>query len=188
MYKIININNFSKNEYDNAYSLMSDEKKAKINRFCFDDDKKRSVFGEMLAKSMISESLSVPIESIVLKADKNGKPYAEGLDIHFNISHSADLVICAVEFSPVGIDIEKIAEVKNNLISFVCTENEKNYVLENDAQKQNRFFEIWTAKEAYVKFKGSGIQDIKKVNTLSAEFKKHIETLICDGYAISIYK
>ena len=188
MYRIININDYSKNEYDEAFDLMTAEKKSRIAHFRFADDKKRSVFGEMLAKEMISKELDIPIESIIINKDENGKPYAENMSIHFNISHSGDYVLCAIGDKPVGVDIEQIREIKSRLIDFVCTNEEKNYVLENEAQKQNRFFEIWTAKEAYFKYKGTGITDVKSVNTLDVEFKEHIESFVFeDCYVVSIY-
>ncbi len=187
MYRIININDFSKNEYDAYFEMMTQDRQKKVSRFRFDEDKKRSVFAEMLAKEMISEKLGVPIESIVIKTDENGKPFAQGLDIHFNISHSSDLVICALNDKPIGVDIEEIREVKNKLIDFVCTENEKSFVQNSEFEKPKRFFEIWTAKEAYFKFLGSGITDIKSINTLSDEFKKHLESFEYENYIISIY-
>lgn len=186
MYRIININDYSKTEYDRFFNLMTDEKKSRVSRFRFDDDKKRSVFGEMLAKEMIAAELDKPIESIIIKSDENKKPYAENADICFNISHSHELVICAVNDKPIGVDIEKIREIKDRLIDYVCTAEEKDFI-NNENEKQKCFFEIWTAKEAYFKCLGTGITDLKSVNTLDGEFQKHLKRFIFNDYCVSIY-
>ena len=183
MYKIININDYSKTEYERFYNLMTDKKRARIDRFRFEDDKKRSVFGEMLAKQMLSERFNIAPESIVIMPDENGKPYADGLNVHFNISHSGELVICAVSDKPIGVDIEEIKNIKDTLIDYVCTADEKEYVSGN----KERFFEIWTAKEAYFKCTGTGITDVKSVNTLDNEFRKHINSFNYKNYFVCIY-
>ena len=45
-----------------------------------------------------------------------------------------------------------------------------------------RFFEIWTAKEAFVKKVGSGIKDI----SVKTE-KENTETISFDGYVLSFF-
>lgn len=40
--------------------------------------------------------------------EPNGKPYAVGRpDVHFNVSHSEDVVMCVLADRPVGCDVEK---------------------------------------------------------------------------------
>lgn len=166
------IRDLSDTEYIKWYSLMSKENQNRVERFRFIDDKKRTVAGEMLARIAISAWCNVSPESIVFNKSKNGKPFAEGLDVEFNISHSHDMVVCAVSDKPIGIDIEKIRPINLNVAKRICTKDELVYLFghePNDAdfnQKPDnttltRFFEIWTAKEAYVKCIGTGIGDIK---------------------------
>ena len=47
----------------------------------------------------------------VLKFEKNqyGKPYlSEHPDFYFNISHSGEYVLCAIDNNPIGVDIEEV--------------------------------------------------------------------------------
>lgn len=187
MFEIIDINDFSKAEYEYFFSLMENERREKINRFRFDEDKKRSVFGEMLAKKMIAKHFDKTYEEVIIKADETGKLYAENLDIHFNISHSGEFVICALSDKQIGVDIEKIRDIKDNLINHVCTKDEKDYIIKNENEKNKRFIEIWTAKEAYFKYLGTGITDLKSINTLDDEFISHLNRLFYKDYCISIY-
>ena len=60
---------------------------------------------------------------------------------------------------PVGIDIEKIKPVEEDLKEFVSNEEEKLYIHDDQS-----FFEVWTNKESLVKANGKGIN--KKPNTI----------------------
>ena len=119
-----NIQDLSDEKYIHYYSLMSEEKKRRVDRFRFEDDKKRTVVGEMLARRAISEWCGVPEENIAFGVAEHGKPYVEDLNIEFNISHSADMVVCVVNDNPVGVDIEKIRPVDLNTAKRIFSEEE----------------------------------------------------------------
>ena len=185
-----NIRDLSDEMYIHYYSLMSEEKKRRVDCFRFEDDKKRTVVGEMLARQAISEWCCVPEESVVFEIAEHGKPYAKDLNVEFNISHSADMVVCVVDDNPVGVDIEKIRHVDLNTAKRIFNKDEIRYIFEcipeiedynhylNDAVLQ-RFFELWTKKEAYGKLVGKG---------LSAESNADADltTSIENGYCISV--
>ena len=105
------IRDLTDTEYVKWYSLMDETKKQRVDRFHFYDDKKRTVAGEMLARKAIAEWCGVAPESITFETTKNGKPYAKNLTVEFNISHSDDMVVCAIDSKPIGIDIEKIRPI-----------------------------------------------------------------------------
>lgn len=88
-------------EYNKWYSLMSEDKQRRVDRFRFVDDKKRTVAGEMLARKAIAEWCNVSPESITFGVKEYGKPYAKDLDVEFNISHSDYMVVCAVDNKPI---------------------------------------------------------------------------------------
>ena len=191
-----NIRDLSDESYTHYYSLMSEEKKRRVDRFRFEDDKKRTVVGEMLARQAISEWCGVPEESIVFEIAEHGKPYAKNLNIEFNISHSADMVICVVDTRPVGVDIEKIRPVDLNTAKRIFIEEETRYVFGfipdtedynhylNDVVLQ-RFFELWTRKESYGKLVGTGLF-AKTIAT--ADVKTWIKNGCCISIATSVNK
>lgn len=176
LYKF-DIRNLSDKEYIKWYSLMSPEKQSRVDGFKFEDDKKRTVAGEMLAKTAISENYGVELNSLIVLHTKNGKPFVEIENCHISISHSHNLVVCAVSHSPVGVDTELVREIDLKIANRVCTKSELDYI-NGDV---TRFFEVWTSKEAYIKAKGSGFSD-HNVNTL--ELDK--QTIRYKDYIISI--
>jgi phosphopantetheinyl transferase len=94
-----------------------------------------------------------------------GKPcleYDPGFPVlEFSISHSGSFTAIAVmNGESVGIDIESIRSSRYAIIpSLVALCPEESAVLANapEAERWRRFIRIWTAKEAYVKFLGTGI-------------------------------
>lgn len=93
-----------------------------------------------------------------LKRNEYGKPYAEG-DLHFNISHSDNILVLVTDSSPVGVDVERIREIDLNVTRKFATESEREYIFagETDLEKYRRFFTVWTLKEAYIKAEGEGM-------------------------------
>ncbi len=192
MWEKFDIRELSEDEYQKWYSLMSIDKKKRVDRLRFADDKKRTVAGEMLAKIMIAKWCNISPESIIFDIGEHGKPFATQLDIHFNISHSGDMVVCAVNDKPVGIDVEQIRPIDLKVAKRVFNKEElqylfgfsptnKDYVLTENIDILTRFFEIWTAKEATVKCSGLGIADIRNIVSY-----KQIKKLTIDNYIISV--
>jgi len=87
-----------------------------------------------------------------------GKPvYKERTDIHFNISHTANIVVVAISSKAIGIDIDGNRNFSDRMIDKFYSKNEAAWVYGNDLIKQDRFFSIWTMKEAFSKMLGDGI-------------------------------
>ena len=188
-YRIININDISDGQFDYYYSLMSEEKRQKIARFRFEEDKKRSIAGELLAREMIASYCKVKEEDIIFNQNDYSKPYAENLDVQFNISHSNDLVVCALCDKPIGADIEKTHDIDGKIISFACCEAEKAYINDtpDKAEKLKRFFKIWTFKEAFSKWQGTGITDLKGISYFDDGINEFCKTIEYGEYIISFY-
>lgn len=163
------IRKLTSDEYEFWYLQMSREKQLRIDKFRFEEDKYRSVTGEMLARKAIASWCNIPLSRIVLSVASSGKPYVPGLSVEFNVSHSGNMVVCAVDDHPIGIDIEKIRPVDLSAARHICTEEELiflfghaplecEFTYTGDEVLLNRFFELWTAKEAFGK--RSGIVDL----------------------------
>lgn len=90
----------------------------------------------------------------------NGKPYfKEHENLHFNLSHSGNFAVCIVAGMPCGIDIEGNRPFKSSVAKrfFSKTEYHWIYDTENVSVQAERFFRLWTLKEAYAKATGNGI-------------------------------
>lgn len=104
-----------------------------------------------------------------IKHGEHGKPFLDGYqDIHFNISHCDGLVACAFSDKPVGIDLERSADVKDSMVKRVLTQREQATLAgykKNDADYKEIFYRFWTLKESYIKWDGSGFfKDPKEVS------------------------
>ena len=168
-------------ELQKAYDGLAMSRKAHIDRLRQEKDRIRSLVGELLVQRLLAEHYG--IKDAKLNRKENGQPYLTGCSLYVSITHCEDLVACAVSENPVGIDLEKIRPVDLKLCRHVCQPEEKTYVLgeypENtdgeclDEQVLERFFEIWTAKEAYFKKCGTGITNLKSVNVLPVQRQIH---------------
>lgn len=189
---LYDIRDFSDVEYNKWYGLMDRQKKQRVDRFRFSEDKKRTVAGEMLARQAISQWCNVSEESIVFGIGDHGKPFAFGLSVEFNISHSGNMVACAIADAPIGIDIEQIRPIRLSTAKRIFTPEElvslfghapvpNDFEKTPDAAMLLRFFELWTAKEAYGKCVGTGLLDCKDISAPATHTFREGE------YVISIY-
>lgn len=117
----------------------------------------------------------------IVKTEK-GKPFFKYIpDLFFSISHKDEVTVIVLSDSEVGVDIERIKKADMRILSRFLKE-EADYISEADSDR--RFFEIWTKKEAYLKFKGTGISGgLNSVNVLDLPF----ETMDYEDYIISVY-
>lgn len=87
---------------------------------------------------------------------EHGKPELDGFC--FNLSHSEDLVICAVSDSPVGCDVEKLREAPKRIAERYFGKCEKQYLDMCEGKDYDKaFFRLWTIRESYVKMTGEGL-------------------------------
>ncbi len=109
--------------------------------------------GVQLAQQMLSEISRMPPHEIRILYTENGKPYTDSVPLHFSISHTDGVVLCAVHTAPIGVDIERIRLPHPKTIERVCTSAECAYI----GDDPTRFAAVWTRKEAYAKLTGKGI-------------------------------
>ena len=88
---------------------------------------------------------------------ESGKPYMTNYaDYHFNLSHCRTHIALALSGTPVGIDVESTRKVSPSLIKRVCSAAEQQMIAES-AKPDMEFLRLWTRKEAYLKYTGTGI-------------------------------
>jgi len=103
-----------------------------------------------------------------LKVTSYGKPYLYNSEnIHFNISHSGSLVLCAISDKySVGVDIEIIKpKILDYYRSYFTVDEWRDIMINEDSVR--RFYQLWTRKEAIIKADGRGLQiDLSLVKCL----------------------
>lgn len=142
------------------------------------------LIGEILAKVAIKKTFDIDIAKQEFAYTEYGKPYVFNYpNVHFNLSHSGEYVICSVSDNPVGVDIQKISEYNPDVAERVCCEKELKQI-EDSLDKASEFTKLWTQKEAILKMYGTGIAsaDIKNC------FDNHnIASGKVEDYWVSVY-
>ena len=82
-----------------------------------------------------------------------GKPFIAG-GPEFSISHCKNGIAVATDTQPIGIDIESIRHADEALVARTMNDEERKRI-HSDAD----FIRLWTRKEAYLKYLGTGIID-----------------------------
>lgn len=151
---------------------------------------KRKKIPSVLSKELLVQILSEQGYEISINDIKKtllGKPYIENIPYRFSFSYSDNVLAIAIADSDVGVDIEKVDFCKRTdlIIKKVFSQNEKEYVNQQINTKE-RFFEIWTKKEAYVKYLGIGIDSgFKNYDVFSKGDDISIGTFIKKNYVLS---
>jgi 4'-phosphopantetheinyl transferase len=145
--------------------LLSDEERARADRFFQPADRGRFVIGRWLARTTLSRYADVAPRAWPLAIDERGRPHlrdrpAGAPDLRFNLSHTHGLVACAITIGrEVGVDVEftgrrLLHDVPERFFSArevadlrACAESEQPGV----------FFDYWTLKESYIKARGLGL-------------------------------
>ena len=137
-----------------------------------------------------------------LTYDDNGRPMLVGGGVDFNISHTANYVFCAIAPAKdaktlrVGLDAEEPKRM-STLRSLALAERwfvggeRREFVREPSL---NHFLEIWTRKEAFLKWTGEGLRGVKSADVTDVEKTRGVRfydfstddvivTLCCDAEA-----
>ncbi len=100
-------------------------------------------------------------DALEIAREEKGKPYFPKLaDVHFSVSHSGKYFACAFADVQIGLDIQ---ECKNRPDEAErCIRIAKRFFHRDEIDSLEKsavsaFYRIWTAKEAYVKMTGQGI-------------------------------
>jgi len=129
-------------------------------RYRFKQDAANYVLGRLLLKkALIALGMEEQLEKICFR--ENGKPYIDG--VHFNISHSDNLVVCAISTDvELGIDVEKEKAVK--LSDFKAWFTAKEWaIIKGDPHPLKTFYRYWTRKESIIKALGITLSALHQI-------------------------
>jgi 4'-phosphopantetheinyl transferase len=145
------------------YSLSEAERK-RADAFVAPEHRRRFIQAHSSLRQILNYHTGLDPGAIRFRSNKNGKPYLDNrtaVPLSFNLSHSGELAVVAVgEVSEIGVDVERIRpmpdweEIAKGIFHQAETEWVRAAVADHRAQA---FFEVWTAKEAYVKASGRGL-------------------------------
>ena len=144
-------------------NLLSNEESLKLQQYKNKSAQHTSLVTRSLSRLILSQYTNTEPHSLSFMRNAHGKPsLVDNINnLSFNLSHNNDLLIMAICVNDnIGCDIENpIRKISIEPISrryFSQQEHQQLCELIGEAKKQ-RFFEIWTLKEAFVKATGVGI-------------------------------
>ena len=133
--------------------------------FRLENDANRFIVCRAILRLLLSSYAQTPARKLFFAHNAYGKPQLRSTsndenEIHFNVSHAGNYSVFAFANSLNGIDIEySMSTIDINEIAAIClTPSElENWRALPESQQRRHFFEIWTAKEAYLKRLGCGL-------------------------------
>ena len=133
-------------------------------------NQKISFCAKVLLNEIMEEEFGVKDALLEYQTETNGKPYFKNHKIHFNYSHSDNLLVLAFcATSPIGIDIQQHKKVSEGVVNRITTDDEKLFLNKSSLINAD-FFNIWCRKEAVVKCSGVGIKTgLKRFSVLENE-------------------
>ncbi len=147
-------------------AILSDEEHARCDRMLAAVDRRDFTAAHGLLRRVLSSHGGVAPEDWRFVTDERGKPsivpeQAGDPSLTFSLSHTRGLVACAVARAPLlGLDVEAISErsaspdVASRFFAPAEVEMLRSHPRETYA---DRFIEVWTLKESYIKALGVGL-------------------------------
>lgn len=147
-----------------ALSWMSDSERARLAGMPATHRRAQFVAGRWLARKVLAQAFGGNWDDWMLTDSEDGPPQACGpVPASLSISHSAELVGCAVGLGALGLDLEPVRPRKglDELYGAITTPAERAALTSHvePADTMQRFAHAWTLKEAGIKRNGGGLFD-----------------------------
>ena len=160
--------------YEKLYAQATRSRKEKADGYLRQDDRLRCVTADALLRAALGS------DDYETEIGPSGKPCVKDRqDFFYNISHSGRYVVIAWGNTEVGVDVQQEGKAKvEALAKRYFSADEQAYVQEDP----QRFYEVWTKKESYVKYTGQGLgQDLSAFSTLTPEEGIHYFHWVLEG-------
>lgn len=155
--------------------------------------------GVLLHKALSEMGIEEPDE---VSMNEFEKPfYKEHPEIHFSLSHSGTMAMCAISDRPIGCDVEHQRQRDFDIAKRFFAKEEYALIKSQPTEQEqtSMFFRIWTLKESFIKCIGTGlstplnefsiIPEQEKItlnqNISNSEYS-FVELNLDDGYKYSV--
>jgi 4'-phosphopantetheinyl transferase len=117
-----------------------------------------SIAGRYLLWKLLLQMDVTQLEGLTMDKSDFGKLFFKDSKLQFNISHSGDMIVCALsDEGPMGIDIEQMLPIPFSDFRSIMSISEWEQI--NESGSIVHFYRLWTQKEAVCKAEGIGLFD-----------------------------
>lgn len=151
-----------------AVAALPADEQERHGRFRFARHRHRFAVTRWLVRTVLAESVGCAPDALRFETNRWGRPELAapqaGVGLRFNVSHTDEHIVLAVlprgTDVPLGIDVESLDAIDDPVRLcdryFAPAEIAALHALPQAAQVE-RFFALWTLKEAYIKARGMGL-------------------------------
>jgi 4'-phosphopantetheinyl transferase len=149
-----------------CHKILSGDEIARADRFVFERHRRHYIFAHALLRLALSElEPGIAPSAWSFATGRYGRPFVAGpttaAPLHFSLSHTEGCVACLISAEEaVGVDVEHVVPrgsvMETARGAFAPEEIEMLRGLP-PREVLDRFFDIWTLKEAYLKARGFGL-------------------------------
>ncbi|RSZ60428.1 4'-phosphopantetheinyl transferase superfamily protein [Massilia atriviolacea] len=147
-------------------TLLNEAERTQQLRFHFADDRLRYLATRALVRTVLSRYAPLAPADWTFTPNDYGRPaianaHPQARTLSFNLSHTRGLIAMAVTRDRVlGVDVENLTtrQVSGGIAEHFFSPTEvAELATVPQERRQDRFFEYWTFKEAYIKARGMGL-------------------------------
>ena len=172
-------------------AVLSPDEVGKVERLRVERARLQRLVTRGLLRNVLSLYAAIPPRAWRFQLQEHGRPVLVpgqcDRDLRFNVSHTEQLVVCAVtEDREIGVDVEwmrrrgKTTSIADRF--FAPSEVSALHAMPAGARRE-RFFDYWTLKEAYIKARGLGLAlplrhfsfDLADAETIRIEFDPQVD-------------
>ncbi|MDO4318013.1 MAG: 4'-phosphopantetheinyl transferase superfamily protein [Lachnospiraceae bacterium] len=121
--------------------------------------------GAFLRQALSDYLGELPAEPLSVCYNCYGKPYLEDGRCFYSLSHSEELLVCAVSDVEVGADVEVCRPLRQDISRKILSDAEyESYLRLPEEEKNDWLIRVWTEKESIGKLLGTGIRTPKELD------------------------
>lgn len=156
---------------DEALGYLSRDEAARAWRLHRVSDRRRYILAHGVLRTLLAQRLNTAPDLLEFHAGPNGKPELSPPNSHvkFSLAYGRAQIALGLAWRPLGIDIEPLRDdiEFEQIGQRFFTASELDYMCQGSrAEIRERFFYLWTRKEAIVKATGAGLEAISTVDVL----------------------
>ncbi len=160
---------------DILLSVLSEQEKLRSFNYHKKSDSLRFLTGRAMLRKLLGKLLNIHPSQLVIEQGVNKKPVLKfpQSKLHFNVSHTKNKVLIAVDKKPIGVDVECAENaIKAPIIGKKVLSIQEQFAIIQSENQRREFCLLWTRKEAFLKAIGKGIDDdVASIPSLDGRYK-----------------